>query len=525
MSGVMDITTKMGSREGVSLNLGIDLINANAMAEGPLSGKGSWLIAARRGYADLVLELIGADEELKPQFADVYGKIGYSLTEKDEITLNSIYAWDDNFIDEDDDDNDVDSTYHNAMFWAKRRRFFSDAAWSDAFLFSGFVTRDRRVGVDGIDERDFAFFGAKGEFTARALKKHTLRGGLEGRWTTAEYDYAVRERLAGVNQYERITATVDDSGVDFKAYLQDEWQIHPMLAVNVGARYIFQDYRRNGVQKYELSPRAAVAVSPSENLVVRGAWGLYHQPVDLMTIPVEDGIDDVGGAEEATHYVIGAEYILGDNLAIQAEAYYKKLENLVGQIRDFGRKTQFFTQPDSGNVKGFDLLIRRAFSERLTGMLGYAYAVAKEEADGQKFFREFDQRHTVVLNGTYQLGPTWSLHVGWRFHTGNPTTELTHRPVRLPDGALACDRQFGEIRADRLPAYHSLDFRLTKTTHYKNWTLNWYVQALNLYNRSNVHERAFSETRNEETGAIVDCEVSDEPLFPILPTLGVNAEF
>ena len=36
--------------------------------------------------------------------------------------------------------------------------------------------------------------------------------------------------------------------------------------------------------------RVALAVRPNKNLVLRGAWGIYHQPIDLMSVPVEDSI-------------------------------------------------------------------------------------------------------------------------------------------------------------------------------------------------------------------------------------------
>ena len=55
MSGVFDITAREGNREQVSVNLGLDLINAHASIEGPLSDKGSWILSARRGYIDLIL--------------------------------------------------------------------------------------------------------------------------------------------------------------------------------------------------------------------------------------------------------------------------------------------------------------------------------------------------------------------------------------------------------------------------------------------------------------------------------------
>ena len=546
MAGVFDITAKTGNRDEFAMNLGIDLINAHALLEGPLSDKGSWLISARRGYVDLILALMDADEDLRPQYADLYSKIAYDLTDKDKLTFNALYAWDDNFINEDNDAEDLNSTYQNAMFWTKWRHFYSESIWSDLFVFNNLAIRDRREGIDGVDKRDVGFLGAKGELTANLRDTHTIQGGLEWRWSRAEYDYFVSpdsigtttqfilSRCAHCNLPHRNRMEIDHRGWEVKGYLQDEWQLHPRLGLIIGGRYLFQDYRRSGIQKYEISPRIALAVKPIENLTLRAAWGLYHQPIDLMTIPVETGVEDVGRAGGAIHYIIGAEYTSGQNFIVRTEGYYKVLTNLAGQIQDFGRQTQIIPPADSGYATGFDLFSAYALSDRLTGSLGYAFSIAKASEDelmydrplfGETFYRDFDQRHTISLNSSYQIASRWHLHLTWRFHTGNPTTPLEHTLVLDSDGKEFCEQGFGEYNTDRLPPYHSLDLRLTKTSEYKSWTLNWYVQLLNLYNRSNVHERAFSEIHDEVTGELIGCEVSDETLFPILPTLGVSATF
>ena len=108
-----------------------------------------------------------------------------------------------------------------------------------------------------------------------------------------------------------------------------------------------QDYRRLGMQKYEVGPRITLAVKPTDNLVLRGAWGVYHQPIDLMTIPVEDQIDDIGRTERATHYVS-----CGWKLPHPCRRVLQKLENLTEQIRDQGRNAQILAPADSGNVRG-----------------------------------------------------------------------------------------------------------------------------------------------------------------------------
>ena len=525
MSGVFDITTREPNTEQFSANFGIDLVNATATLEGPLTEKGSWLLSARRGYIDLILALIDLDEDYNPQYADVYGKFTYRLTSSDTLTLNGLYGWDKNHQRLDDVDSNLDSLYNNSTAWAKWRHTFNDSHWTDVFVFGGISDQERMSGRADADNRNFRFFGTKTEFTANLFDDHTVRTGVTWRWLTAQYQYNVQERQAGINVYKPILADVDESGSEFSAFLQDEWQLHSKLALNVGGRYVYQQYREEGIQRYEIGPRVALAVKPTSNFILRGAWGIYHQPVSLMGVPVEDGIETVGRAESAVHYVIGAEYTPTDNFLVRVEGYYNTFDNLVGRLREFGRQNQIFVPPQSGDARGLDVFMTHAVSNRLSWTLGYAYGVAKEVADGTNIFRQYDRRHSFAISSNYQFAPMWHLYLSWRFHTGEPRTPLIHTEVPGPNGSIiACDRQFGDVHSARMPAYHSLDFRITKRSSYRRWELSWYFQILNLYNHRNLDQYAFSEVANEETGAI-ECIVEGEPLLPILPTLGVTMRF
>lgn len=525
MSGVFDITTKTLNAEQFSANFGVDLINATATLEGPLTENGGWLLSARRGYIDLILMLMDVDENYKPQYADVYGKLTYQITPADTLTFNGLYGWDKNRIRVDDVDNNLDSQYDNSTTWAKWRHTFGSSHWTDFFVFAGTSGQDRTTGKADFDNRDFRFFGTKAELTVNLFEKHTFRSGATWRWLGAEYQYDVQERQAGINVYKSILADVDSSGGEFNAFLQDEWQLHPKFALNVGARYLYQQYREQGIQRYEIGPRVAVAVKPTENLVLRGAWGIYHQPIHLMGIPVEDGIKTVERAEQAVHYIIGTEYSLADNFLVSVEGYYNTFNNLAGRLREFGRQNQIFVSPESGKAKGVDVFMTHAVSNRLAWTLGYAYGIAEEIAGGKTFFRQYDRRHSFAVSSSYQFAPTWHLYLSWRFHTGEPRTPLVHKEIRLPDGGITCDRQFGDMHSARMPAYQSLDFRITKRSPYQRWELSWYFQILNLYNHTNVDQYAFSEVRDEGTNAIIGCEVEEEPLFPIVPTLGITVRF
>ncbi len=525
MSGVFDITTRTPNTEKFSANFGVDLINATAALEGPLSEKGNWLLSARRGYIDLILMLMEIDENYKPQYADVYSKLTYQVTPTDTVTLNGLYGWDKNRIRVDDVDNNLDSQYDNSTAWVKWRRTFGSSHWTDVFIFAGTSSQDRTTGKADFDNRDFRFFGTKAELTANLFDKHTFRSGVTWRWLTAQYQYDVQERQAGINIYKPILADIDGSGSEIDLFLQDEWQLHSKLALNVGGRYLYQDYREEGIQRYEVGPRVMLAVKPTNDLTLRGAWGIYHQPVHLMGVPVEDGIETVGRAERAAHHILGVEYTPTSRFLVRVEGYYNTFDDLVGRLREFGRQNQVFASPESADAKGFDVFMTHAVSNRLTWTLGYAFGIAEEIANGVKRFRQYDRRHSFAVSSSYQFAPTWHLYLSWRFHTGEPRTPLTHKELRLPNGSIACDRQFGDVYSARMPAYHSLDFRITKRSPYRRWELSWYFQILNLYNHANLDQYAFSEVRDEETNAIIGCAIEEEPLFPIVPTLGITVTF
>ena len=385
--------------------------------------------------------------------------------------------------------------------------------------------QDRATGKSDFDNRNFQFFGTKAEFTSNIFEQHTFRSGIAWRWLAAQYQYSVQERQAGINAYKRTSADIDSSGNELKIFLQDEWQLHPKLALNVGGRYIVQDYTEAGIQNYEIGPRVALALQPTQNLILRGAWGIYHQPIHLMELPIEDGVETAGRAEQAMHYIFGVEYIPTNSFLVRAEGYYNTFSNLAGRLREFGRQSHIFVSPESGNATGIDLFMTYAASHRLTWTVGYAYAIAKEQVENETVFRQYDRRHSFALSSRYQMSPAWQVYLSWRFHTGEPKTPLIHTEVRLPTGDIACERQFGDTRSERLPAYHSLDFRITKRSPYKRWEMTWYFQMLNLYNHTNVDHYAFSEIQDEKTGAIIGCDVEEEPLFPIVPTLGITVAF
>lgn len=525
MSGVFDIVSKDGNREEVTGDFGIDLINAHALLEVPISKQGDWILSIRRGYFDLLLPMIFSlleeyEKEYRPEYADLYSKVGYDLTDKDKLSLNILYSWDKNLVNSYSGAEDLNSRYRNGMLWLKWRRFLNQQVWSDLFFLNGLSDRNRQEGFGGqrgkaLDIRDLNYLGFKWEVFAKVANRHFFQFGLDWRQLGGRYDYF---NQLGINQAKPIEVKIDKMGNDLNVYLQDEWRIYSRTSINFGIRFSRQSYRSEEVRKYELSPRIALAFKPVEDIVLRGAWGHYHQPINLLAIPVEDQYTEIGRAELASHFVLGAEYLGLENSHFLLEAYYKKLDNLTGRMHIYGRQPVILASPDSGKASGLELLIRHQISDRLKCSLGYGLSVAKERIGDKEFFRPFDQRHSMGLNLSYHLSLKSNLNVGWRFHSGQPS-------IPLANGTVGCERSIDEYNSERLPVYHSLDIRLTRLVHYEKWDMNVYFQIINLYSRKNIDARVLKIVEDDETASIIGCEVVDEPLLPIVPTLGFNIRF
>jgi len=520
MSGVFDITSKKVSRERVSGDIGVDMLNAHTILEGPLSGA-SWLLSARRGYIDLLMGLMDTEEVFRPSYYDLYSKMTYDISAADSVSGHVLYAGDTNEIDELGEVNDLNSKYWNGMIWTRWRHLKGDKAFWDLYLFSGRAGREKFENIDGVDERSLHYLGLKGDATYKPARAQTLKSGWRWQWSEADYNFFSDEDQA----VKSVNAKRD--GWNLSGYLQDQWQVTNIIAGNLGLRGIYQSYGEH----FSVMPRIALAAKLRQDFVVRGAWGIYDQLVQITDLPVEEGIIESQPPEEAVHYVIAAEYSPVARFLLRTEAYYKTFHNLVGRIKDYGRKEQFFTSPESGSARGVEVFLSiRQLSlpflpRELSSLnLGYALARSKVETEAREIPRDFDRRHSLSISADYALWESGWLNVVWRYHSGDPYTDTRYEKVPAGDGELVWQKQYRAPNGERLPSYHSLDARLTKNFLFKKWKLGFYIQILNLYNRQNVHEYSFEEILDDE-GKVVSHERMAEHFLPILPTLGLNARF
>jgi len=515
LSGVFDMRLRDGRTDRIHGGIGLDLVNMSLFLDGPVAD-GSWLLSARRGYVDLVMSLMDSEESFSPTYYDLLLKVVQDVSPEDRLTAHILYGKDTNRIDEEDDDNDLRSRYRNALCRGTWQHTFPGTGVAGLILFAGAADHHRTEGYDDVDDRTLSFHGAQGDglYTDGA---HTLKVG--GSWAeyTSDYDYFATERIEATSEITLLDTTAVDvapEGYEATAYVQDEWQISPLLAANLGIHFGYQEYG----ERRQWSPRVALARRVSEHITARAAWGIYYQPIPIMELEVEEGVSTFGPAEQADHYIVGLEYVPGADRYLKVEAYYKALDHLVGRIVDYGRKTRSVLHPEEGTAYGLEAFFRTRLSDRLRGWLAYAYAEAREEAEGKRYFRSFDQRHSIACNADYEISGGWRFSAVWRYHTGHPYTEEWYIPV---DGVW--EKQYGPPNGSRYPGYHRMDLRASKEYTFNSWDLELYLQVLNLYGRTNIHEYVYD--RKTDPDGQVYFDRSEEHFLPLMPTIGLYATF
>lgn len=518
--GVLEVNTRRG-HAGHEAMAGFDLLNAHAQALGPL-GDGEYLVSLRRGYIDLFLAAWADDVGFRPAYWDAFAKVGQQLSVRDTLTVYGLWAVDDNEILRHGTSPDLNSRYTNGQAWTRWVRRLPRGGSVTAALSWGEATRDRSEGSRGWDKRAVRHVMGQQEWRVPlGPRAGLLSWGARLRWSEGDYDYrlaAATDLTRGVT--EEIVSDVRVDGLQSSLFVQHDAQPLRWLQTTVGVRAEHQQ----GVEGFHPAPRVSVALLPLRRLSLRVAWGLYHQAVVPHDLPVHAGVQALRQPERAEHRVLGALWRPGPWLHLRAEGYWRRTSGLVGYVPDLSDEEQVYTSPDEAEARGVEVEARGfPLGGKLGWLLGYGLGRSEEWIrGGSRTPRAADVRHSLTAGLDADLGWLGRLSVAYRFRTGLPYTPATG----LTLGAAPADTPsllYGPTNSSRLPTFHSLDARLTKEWRWPDWALRGYLQVVNATLRTNVEE-VVNELRQDADGAWVLAR-HGEPYFPILPTLGLEAQW
>lgn len=258
-----------------------------------------------------------------------------------------------------------------------------------------------------------------------------------------------------------LTSRQDMSSNRFALYLQDTYKINTTagyLSVNGGIRMSYWDFNK----EFLVSPRASIAFVPerNNNWTFRFATGLYYQSPFYKEYrqPVNDGNGNMViklnhdiKSQQSINFIFGGDYIFrafGRPFKLSAEAYYKKLNNLIPYEIDNLKIVYSGINETEGYTAGLDMKLFGQFVPGTDSWVSFSLMKTNERLNGVNVPRPTDQRYSFALFFTdyFPKFPKLKFSLRGIFSDGLPTT------------APHTTRDQGYFRA---PAYKRVDIGLS----------------------------------------------------------------
>ena len=333
------------------------------------------------------------------------------------------------------------------------------------------------LGVASDSLRSNSANGVQFDMSYKLHKDHTLRAGLAYTRQTTESNNAVSVFPTDDSGAQTSTDPIVINDNNRKTgrlasfYVQDEWRIVPRLTLNYGLRF---DKVSAFIDEQQWSPRLNLAYKLSEATAVHAGYSRYFTPppqelvaqssinlyANTSNAP-EIATSDPVKAERTHYYDVGISHQINPRLTVTADAFYKKVTNLLdeGQFGQALILTPF--NYEKGYAKGLEL--SAVYSEKSWG----AYLNATlQKAEGSNIVSSqslfgadelaYIANHYIYLDHDQTL----TLSGGAHYHFGNSqvSADFVHGSGlrRTPDGDAP--------NSGRLPQYTTVN---TAFTH--NW--------------------------------------------------------
>lgn len=548
-TAVLDMTTSRPFN--TQSQLGISLSTANVFRAGTFGDddRSHFTASLRRGWLDVVLGLVGDDDEEEeqegaPEYWDVYGKLEHRPNDRTDFALWALAA-DDSLDEEEREDGALektDSQYGNQWLVGRYQHLLSDRTVFHGRAFAGRVDRDRFSSeADGdtdfevFDDRQLDVLGLNQEWSLQLGDRHLLGGGLEVRSYESAYGYRVSraftDPISNVGQTSVLDAfdgTVE--GESYGVWLSDRWRLNDRAVAEVGVRWDRQTWLDDDVDGDQFSPRLNLVWDLGKTGTLRAGWGHAHQSQRPNELMVEDGDTTFYAAERAEHRTLGWERLWDGGSRLRVDLFQRLTDNPRPRyyslfnplaISPEGSPDRIRWDAEESRAQGLEVFYQAPQGKRMDWWVSYTWSEVEDRLDGLWTPRNIDQTHALTVNTSWRLGRRWNLDLVWLYHTGWPITDVT---AQLVDGVVT--PSLGPINGERVEDYHRLDLRASRTFGLGIGDLELYLDVQNLYNRENEQGFEFGEDAFEvqaDGSVLVTPEV--DTWLGIVPSFGLRWSF
>ncbi len=519
--GVLQVRTREGDRERVAVRAHLAVTGVALTGEGPLGGRGAWLVSARRSYLDYIMDRLEANPEAMIRYYDVQGKLTFEPHRAHRLSLFALHGA----------THSTDSRKNLRLSeWSDARartQFLAlDWRWAPAprvvlsagpFLYRETGLNENRTGQDLFRTQSLQP-GAHADLSWEPTPRHKTELGLLYRGLRLDEDRTLVSSAGEAEPGDSLRPRTEQTGL----YLQHSFDVAPeRLTATIGGRMD----RLGLTGRTVWLPRASLTWSPASALRVTGGYGRYAQFPTFPQLLGPGGSLDLQ-AERSTQYVLGVECRLSKTLRLRVEGYDHEPRGMIfsaaGEYRLLdGRVTAPLKNAPlenslEGASRGFDVVLQRRSANGLSGWASYSFGHVRllDWRSGQSFDGDFDQAHAASVYASYRASESLNVSAKYIYGTGLPIPGFYQR--LLGEERISAERN--RLRND---AYSRLDVRLNKAFLRHRPRVTLYGEILNLLNHDNDRLMGLDSV-NRSTGVV---EFESNFSIPLLPVVGLTIEF
>ncbi len=535
-SSVLQVAQREGDRERFRARATVGFAGSGAILEGPLfSGRGSWIVSARRSFLDLFTNDIGFGGV--PVLYSLNAKAVVDLGPRDRIWVVNLSGVDRIRLGR-TEDTDASEEVFNLDIRYRGRRSATGFNWQRVFTKGvgllgvthssasvGSTVKDLvrngvpppGVGVSDLIARSPVVYAedsgeqestVKYDFTRALGGMGTLQTG--GTFKVFQLRYRVDSPFGADSPYAPqgdtypIALRLDTTSPQAGVYGQLTSTLRRRLDTTIGARIDRYSY----LSATRVSPRASMKVALASRLSVTGAFGRYYQQppfLFLAAFETNRALAPLG----ATHLVGGVSYVPSTATRLGVEVYRKTYVDYpvardipalsLANIGDtFNVREVLFPLVSRGRgvAKGIELSAERLDTGTWWGQANLAFSRARHAGlDDVLRNGSFDYRVVLNLNGGRRVSAKWEI--------AGRLTVLGGRPYTPFDTALSTAQRRGvydlsRVNAVRAPAYARLDLRADRRVTFTGSELLLFVGVQNVTNRKNFGGAVWNRQSNVE---------------------------
>lgn len=547
LSSVLDVKMKEGNNQNYTVNGGLGLISSKLSIEGPLQkNKSSFILSGRRTYADVFLK---ATEKFKDNilyFYDLNAKANYQINAKNKIYISGYFGRDELGLGQDfgiDWGNKTGTIRWNKIISNKlflnTSLIYSDYNYN-VKLKNGETNFNINSNIKDLNlKQDYTFY-ANGANTLRfgfnsivhTIKPSTFSGTVINS-VSKEGRNGFENALYLTNNYRANSQFTIDYGVRLSMYTLmggDVYNIYQNGIINSSVKLNRSSFGKTYVNP---EPRITTNFRINDETSIKAGYARNIQHLHLLSNAVASSPSDqwIGNSynikpEVADQWSVGyVTKVFKSNFEFTAEAYYKYLQNQI-DYKD-GAEINTVSDVESvllygiGRAYGIELLLKKK-EGRFTGWIGYTLSKTERKIDGINgnnwYNARQDRTHDISVVGIYDLNQRWSISGVFVYNTGDAVTYPTGK-YTLQGQTLY---QYAARNANRMPAYHRLDF---SATYEKNKTKrmhgSWNFSLYNVYGRENAYRISFKDDPNNPTRT----QIIRTALFKWVPSVTYQFKF